>query len=331
MDPISGFGPNHPLYVELSQGHAIRLIELFPGERQSDISIRLSIHELDHAPEFEAISYVWGDPNDTSPILCNGKELHVTVNLIAVLRRARYIDRSRVLWADAICINQGNNREKSHHVAFMSRVYRQAKRVLIHFANDAGNGVKDIVELLKEHDQRIAAFNSFADMPVIEDSDPLSQDPRWKSLAVVSKANWFTRAWVLQEAGVATEPIVLYGDHEFSYRSLMRLERWILNRAPQLEHRYGIRLWTVHTDWEDWSEDWRGSQDYEYGVVDFLSQARSLECHDQRDHVYAFLGHPLLQKEDGSGPILQPDYALPLRRVFWQLTTQVLLPFTCME
>jgi hypothetical protein len=55
-----------------------------------------------------------------------------------------------------------------------------------------------------------------------------------------------------------------------------------------------------------------------------LNHARNLESKREHDVVYAYLGHPLLQKEDGSGPIIVPDYDLPVSQVYLQLTTVLL-------
>lgn len=41
----------------------------------------------------------------------------------------------RVLWVDAICINQSNPDEKNHQVRQMYRIYSSASRVLIWLGN----------------------------------------------------------------------------------------------------------------------------------------------------------------------------------------------------
>src|SRR5437016_725887 len=141
---------DQPLYVELLQGFTVRLIELEEGEPDSEISIRLLIAELDFAPQFEALSYVWGDPNDRLPITCNGRTIFITVNLHKALRRTRCTDRPRILWVDAICINQRNNKECSYHVSFMNKIYDKAKRVLVFMGDDQDGRAADVQQLLKE-------------------------------------------------------------------------------------------------------------------------------------------------------------------------------------
>jgi hypothetical protein len=43
----------------------------------------------------------------------------------------RLEDRKRLIWADAVCINQADDEEKSWQVRMMGDVYRNADRVLI--------------------------------------------------------------------------------------------------------------------------------------------------------------------------------------------------------
>jgi len=102
------FGTEQPLYFPLLEGRIIRLVELIPGAWNDPISTRLFITELEHAPEYDAISYVWGDPSKTVPISCNGRMLNVTVNLNAAFKRIRLTYRPRIVWVDAVCASYGS-------------------------------------------------------------------------------------------------------------------------------------------------------------------------------------------------------------------------------
>lgn len=57
--------------------------------------------------------------------------LHITSNLLQALHTIRYEQTSRVLWMDAICINQSDTTEKGHQVALMGRIYRDTQRVVV--------------------------------------------------------------------------------------------------------------------------------------------------------------------------------------------------------
>jgi hypothetical protein len=54
----------------------------------------------------------------------------VTENLDHALRRLRRRLGPRWLWADAMCIDQKNDREKEVQIPLMVEIYRGAKRVL---------------------------------------------------------------------------------------------------------------------------------------------------------------------------------------------------------
>jgi hypothetical protein len=316
---------DQPLYTELLRGFTIRLIELEEGEPEEEISIRLLIAELDFAPQFEALSYVWGDPTVRTPISCNGRPLNITLNLHAALLRARYIDRPRILWVDAICINQRNNKECSHHVSFMNKIYEKAKKVIVYMGDDPDGRAADVQSLLKEHVDRMKGYKTVKEMPVLAPNDPLFSDNRWPALATLMDCEWFKRAWVLQEVGVAKLPLVLYGKVEFKYRDLMNLARWIIRCAQSLQSKASINLFTIHTDWELWTPNWRETSDFpEYELLDFLSHAKMLKCRRYHDHIYAYLGHPLLQTEDGEGPVIGPDYDMPVEKVDRDLTAFLL-------
>ncbi len=52
------------------------------------------------------------------------------MNLGLALKRLRHPEQSRVLWIDAVCINQDDIQERSQQVAMMGDIYKQASRVL---------------------------------------------------------------------------------------------------------------------------------------------------------------------------------------------------------
>jgi Heterokaryon incompatibility protein (HET) len=62
---------------------------------------------------------------------CSGMKIQITVNLDAALRRLRLPDQPRLLWVDAICINQGDIIERSRQVRIMRDIYANAKTVVV--------------------------------------------------------------------------------------------------------------------------------------------------------------------------------------------------------
>ena len=98
---------------------------ILPGQEHEDIEVQLNVVSLDDEPQFEALSYVWGDPNITRDIRLNGRGFPITTNLYAALQSLRRTDKTRVFWADAICVNQRNSSERGSQVSLMVRIYRE--------------------------------------------------------------------------------------------------------------------------------------------------------------------------------------------------------------
>ncbi|PNP78687.1 hypothetical protein FNYG_08033 [Fusarium nygamai] len=121
-------------YKPLRNGDDIRLIELPPTGlaslgRKLDISILTFTHR--DAPSYEALSYVWGDPSNPVAITADGQNMHIGRNLYDALTHIQLEQQTRRLWVDAICINQGDNAEKSKQVSRMRDIYASAVKTLM--------------------------------------------------------------------------------------------------------------------------------------------------------------------------------------------------------
>ena len=103
-------------YSPLHHARGIRLLVLHPGAEDSSILCHLepATFGSELGPRYEALSYTWGDPDSTLPIYINGNVLRVRKNLWWALQSLRYQDEKRVLWINAICINQHDTKERNH-------------------------------------------------------------------------------------------------------------------------------------------------------------------------------------------------------------------------
>ena len=59
------------------------------------------------------------------------------LNLYQALRRLRWFRDPRLIWVDAICINQSDVDEKSQQIPLMGRIYRNAASVLVWLGEEA--------------------------------------------------------------------------------------------------------------------------------------------------------------------------------------------------
>jgi hypothetical protein len=83
---------------------------------------KFNLDATDRIP-YQAFSYVWGDPNVTTEICINNSSVQVTENLATALRYIRTETEDRVLWVDAVCINQQDDLEKGYQVSNMASIY----------------------------------------------------------------------------------------------------------------------------------------------------------------------------------------------------------------
>ena len=113
--------PHSSIYKPLdSERSHIRLVTIHPKDPVSQqIKCDLETFSLDEQLDYEALSYVWGDQGSETEILLNGQVFPVRRNLAFALKDLRLADRPRRLWIDAICVNQGDHKERSSQVLLM--------------------------------------------------------------------------------------------------------------------------------------------------------------------------------------------------------------------
>lgn len=70
----------------------------------------LEVVSLDALPSYEALSYVWGDGVNLKRILVEGNDFGSQSTI------AKNDGQSRRIWADAVCINQDDLREKERQI-----------------------------------------------------------------------------------------------------------------------------------------------------------------------------------------------------------------------
>ena len=68
---------------------------------------------LKNDDEYEALSYRWDSSSNSKSITVDGQEVRIMANLESALRHLRRTNGSRLLWCDALCINQQDSDERS--------------------------------------------------------------------------------------------------------------------------------------------------------------------------------------------------------------------------
>jgi hypothetical protein len=321
-------------YRELLDEDNIRILELLPGAEGDEIRCNLTSElRQDTINGYDAISYTWGTSADRAEIICCDEVLSVTTNLADALLeiRRKSPNISCRLWVDAICINQGRSEEKNHQVKRLSQVYRNAKHVVVWLGRDADDIAKDCFDFIEQWtqhlDEQLRIHKSTRDIPSLEPPPHLRVDAEQGSkLRRLMECAWFSRVWVLQEAGLAKVCQLLWGKHSMDLAVLIELACFCEGSTliPRLMggDDSALQLWRivflcVFVKYEN-AELWRCSKPliqslYEKNhgrpglFLDILQIGRSFSAKEARDHIYAFFGNPLAHSPDGK-LLLEPDY-----------------------
>ncbi|KAI4213870.1 MAG: hypothetical protein LQ351_003565 [Letrouitia transgressa] len=343
---LSSLPNRHKLYTALPNGSFFRLLKLFPGRDDQPIRCELLTHNISTAPPYEAISYVWGDPTVTSQINCNDKIVDVTSNLNKTLKRFRYNDQERILWADALCIDQSSMAERAHQVNLMGVIYECATIVLIWLGEDFNNGAQADFALIQElnlyYSEKLKEFGQLQHIPQPSKSLSFMDPSRWKNLKSLLLRDWFERVWVLQEVGLARSADAFYGSASIKFSQIVEF-LLLINSNPSFQSpEYHIvesgRL--IDTFFFIWSTfDKKPSWKFECPQTRFLCElplnkagcsffnillvGSQFEASDSRDRVYAFLGHPAARTENSLVELASAFLGHPAARRVNRITRKI--------
>lgn len=109
----------------------IRLIELHPESSGDSIRCTVRVQSLNDHPEYEALSYAWGESGRDSTITLNGYPFPVSTSLLSALQNIRNQRSRRTLWVDALSIDQHNDSEKEWQVSIMGTIFEKCSKGLL--------------------------------------------------------------------------------------------------------------------------------------------------------------------------------------------------------
>ncbi|KAI1303970.1 heterokaryon incompatibility protein-domain-containing protein [Xylaria venustula] len=297
---------------------SIRIAELLPGTPGDPISCLLHEVEWSNLPKYEALSYAWGDPHDSSTIVVHDKNLEVTKSLQVALTHLRLEDKARFLWADALCINQSDIPERGAQVRQMRRIFESAESIILWLGPDesdraslAASAVRQIADFLcykldipfsdvvEEPDvYHKVIFQNRDKIPLPHECDFMT-DQMWDALLWLYKHAVFTRVWIIQEINAGTNRIVYCGHQKFSWDVIELVAGYII-----LETAFSqSRGFTDAYCW--WASTLSSGIPKGDNWLHKLYLASNFSATDPRDVIYGLRG--MIKCEDG-GWLLDPDY-----------------------
>lgn len=249
----------------------IRLMVLHPRQEGEDETVvRCSLIHTDFLskPEYEALSYTWGNRSPSKHISINGIEVSVRENLYSALYCLR-LQKDRLLWADAICIDQSNLEERRYQVGLMAFIYSRAYCVLIWLGPPGPLEVETVLE---------KSYGNWFD----------KQGWLW----LLGHPYW-SRLWIIQEAALGIRLTVCCGGACRDWDSFVCAARNFVTLSQNKSLLFNLDAKRTGRHWDT------------NRLETLLEDFQYAKCDEAMDKIYGFLGlaHDC---QDGS---LEADYS----------------------
>lgn len=273
-------------YDSLEPDH-VRILHLAPGLPGDPFVGTLHIAKLqDSIAQYDALSYLSGDPTRTSTILIHGRKLGVAANLARALGQLRYSDKTFVIWIDAICINQADLKERAAQVQMMAQVYSNAATVRAWIHDPAIDPSDPAFTNLKEF--KFDEHN-------VDENYGLGFDPNhWQQVKLLCRNEYWLRVWVQQEICYARRLIIHCVGREFPESAFTDLCSasatmilWSMERLPMIE----VRAWEdfLYPVVTNLPFDNKNIRQHRFKLRDILYQTSELRSSDPRDRFYGLM------------------------------------------
>jgi hypothetical protein len=224
----------------LSNDIRILTIHRAPYSTRGRLEYKLEHVPLSAASNYVALSYRWGAHRARIPLHIEGSVIRITSSLADALAVLWRRGCSRI-WADAICINQEDQEERSLQVLRMAAVYRSANAVIA-WLGEADErsltGFQYLVEKCRALPSSSKTLKSLAEKNQsvgIPLNDTTSRHirsklktSRWDALGGLLALPYWGRVWIIQELAMANTLQIIWGTSLRNFSDIVRLVYEIL-------------------------------------------------------------------------------------------------------
>jgi hypothetical protein len=320
--------PKYYEYAPLNRSREIRLLRVScVGNPKQFICelIPTSLNSL--STQYLAISYTWGSAAPYSTVtFSDSKVLDVSKSVFTILNTLFSPGETMHVWIDSLCINQSDDKEKSHQVRLMDEIYSKAQRVVIclgEATHDSDRAMDFIHPLrnairaarLAQEDESLATAESIFQQGRFD-----LTSPSWIALGNLFRRPWFQRIWVIQEVVMGRDPVFICGDRAIEWDLMHYITTRLFQHSLDNLFTYnpddpirplpgpdGVgRLMAIN---EVRAMKQGGESE---NFQDTLIGMYSFKCSNPRDKIYGLLGIAT----DTGDVILDPDYGASVEEVF---------------
>ncbi|RMY18693.1 hypothetical protein D0867_05162 [Hortaea werneckii] len=281
----------------------------------------------DCANDYEALSYCWGDVRRHQRLIeIDGRAFPVGENLQGALQNLRRSDRPRLLWIDAICINQRDAEERNEQVRMMLEIYGAAKEVVAWLGPSTQHtsiGMSLLVDI--KNGRREGEEPSWTALP-----PQLVKD----GLMDIAARQYFTRLWVVQETAIAKRVILACGQYSITWENkiteALRFLRSLKAASLSPEWRVSdmkvdlsplINLLQMQLDTGPQYAVWEETRPLP-DLLEIAYDTRHRKTSDMRDQLYALVTL-LYRRRPSLASEFKIDYTMSVEETYEQLQTTV--------
>ncbi|KLU92887.1 hypothetical protein MAPG_11748 [Magnaporthiopsis poae ATCC 64411] len=324
-----------------------RVLILSPGSFGDPLQGELMACSIARPPSYDALSYTWadetGDATKSSDLTLKGGagSIRLTKNCDAAMRRLRRRRKARLVWIDAICIDQDSDHERTYQVSIMSQIFTSARRVIVYTGEgtpqtdrifdwlnglsaalldippnaEVGSRPHDGFMIMLDRYRNIARESLaalFQERPVVGGVNDagMSRSELVDLVSAFFSRRWFRRVWVLQEAALPDpgNTSVICGTRAVSAMRALHLLSLVHSHPAASMARIFVLVRAAP----------RGlGKSY---LLDILIETRDRESEDPRDKIFGILSIAnLLDRHMDEG--LRVDYAETAQEVFTRFST----------
>lgn len=296
----------------------IRVLKIKAGGFKDDIVMGLETRNLDDPGVYtwDALSYCWGDDDSLHFSSIDNRMIYYKETLAKIIRQLRHETVDRIVWIDALCINQESDAEKTRQMRFMRDIYGKAMMTIVYLGPETGESTRVLNHLLS-NSSKVQSTLVGGNL----DPDWMRNIEVWAGFRDdLMSSKWFTRVWTVQELIASQKVIVKCGDVEVPWD--LFVAAWRVVRALPVGHATKD-YYTPEPDAIEVLESFRTM--YMQGTachLKFLIDAFAHRgCKDPRDKVFGLLGlasAEILADLDGLG------YENTMKEVYTTVTVYVL-------
>ncbi|KAK4169001.1 heterokaryon incompatibility protein-domain-containing protein [Cladorrhinum sp. PSN259] len=281
--------------------HEFRLASLTAADYPNfPLHLTLETYPQSACPDYETVSYTWGGENadntPSRPIFVGPywDVMFQTRNCWDMLRFVRPRRGVRLIWVDAICINQNDAVERANQVAKMRQIYRDSIRVVVYLGPDIA---------IPHPPGQFAARQRLDDLAV-------SSGEGQAALQSLLERRYFKRIWVIQELILPPQALIPVHGIDYWMDSMVYAR---LRSVPDWDWDVTAAPWVQHTAQGGiWGGDLAR-------VLHMTAQSRSS---DRRDQLFGVLS--LANQDEEYHRSLQANYGLSVQHVFIGLFAHII-------